>query len=97
MMKKASGKEVVYLSRCDVAERFGVCSITIKRWVREGQFIQPAMIAPGNRWMFALPDVEAFVAAMTKRSMTAVGHRGVGRPLGVKNGAKIARAKRSGT
>ena len=42
------------LTRTDLCQRYGVCSETITRWVRSGEFPKPVRLGPGGngiqRW-----------------------------------------------
>jgi excisionase family DNA binding protein len=51
---------VVMLTTRQVAERFGVDTSAVRRWVAKGQ-LTPAMTTPGGYYRFAETDLDQFI------------------------------------
>lgn len=58
--------EVTLLTTSHIAERYGVATSTVRKWVAEGK-LHPTIATPGGHYRFTEADVEA----MTKRAAEA--------------------------
>ncbi|MCV7358522.1 MerR family transcriptional regulator [Mycolicibacterium fluoranthenivorans] len=52
--------KVDLITTSGVADRFGVDSSAVRRWVSEGK-ITPAFTTPGGHYRFRLSDIEALL------------------------------------
>lgn len=64
----------VCLTLREVADVAGRSVRTVRRWIREGKFVQPRR-GPGGQLVFLRPEVEAFLTALptTTESPLAIG------------------------
>jgi hypothetical protein len=64
-------KQRRYLSRGEIAKRFGVSSRTVRRWEKNEKLDFPPVIMMSKRGYFDLDEIEAFERSLVRRSVSA--------------------------